>query len=388
MKKSFVIVLVILLIFIICIESTLLLNNKQDDKVYSCANVISNLKVEDYKLSLIAVGDALIHRGIYYDAATNQTDDSGYTKYDFTDMFSYIRDIIKPYDLKFYNQETIIGGKNLGLSNYPLFNSPDEIGLNLIDAGFNLVNLATNHSIDKGKEGATYSANFWQSKNEIYAVGSYRSFDERNKVRIEEKNGIKYSLLGYTTHTNGLKVPSGYEYLVNVYNPDQVKKDIEDVRSKVDVLIVSMHWGEEYTNTPTNEQRQIAEYLSNLGVDIIIGHHPHVVESIEYVNNTLVIYSLGNFISAQDGINKRTGLIAALTINKHVVEGKSTISITDVKGDLIWTHQVGYKNFKVIPYAYLTDDNLKNHDSIYEQYKKYINPKNDSRIQVGFITKE
>ena len=97
---------------------------------------------------------------------------------------------------------------------------------------------------------------------------------------------------------------------------------------------------------------------------------------------------LGNFISAQDGINKRTGLIAALTINKHVVEGKSTISITDVKGDLIWTHQVGYKNFKVIPYAYLTDDNLKNHDSIYEQYKKYINPKNDSRIQVGFITKE
>ena len=257
MKKSFVIVLVILLIFIICIESTLLLNNKQDDKVYSCANVISNLKVEDYKLSLIAVGDALIHRGIYYDAATNQTDDSGYTKYDFTDMFSYIRDIIKPYDLKFYNQETIIGGKNLGLSNYPLFNSPDEIGLNLIDAGFNLVNLATNHSIDKGKEGATYSANFWQSKSEIYAVGSYRSFDERNKVRIEEKNGIKYSLLGYTTHTNGLKVPSGYEYLVNVYNPDQVKKDIEDVRSKVDVLIVSMHWGEEYTNTPTNEQRQI-----------------------------------------------------------------------------------------------------------------------------------
>lgn len=388
MKKSFVIVLVVLLIFIIGIESIVLLNNKKDEKVYSCVSVIKNLKVEDYKLSLIAVGDALIHRGIYYDAATNQTDDSGYTKYDFTDMFSYIRDIIKPYDLKFYNQETVIGGKNLGLSNYPLFNSPDEIGLNLMSVGFNLVNLATNHSIDKGKEGATYSANFWQSKEGIYAVGSYRSFDERNKVRIEEKNGIKYSLLGYTTHTNGLKVPSGYEYLVNVYNPEQVKKDIEALRDKVDVLIVSMHWGTEYTNTPTNEQRQIAEYLSSLGVDIIIGHHPHVVESIEYVNDTLVIYSLGNFISAQDGINKRTGLIAALTINKHVVEDKTTISITDVKGDLIWTHQVGYKNFKVIPYAYLTDDNLRNHNSIYEQYKKYINPKNDSRIQVGFITKE
>lgn len=386
MKKLFVVV--ILLLCIIGAEVSLLLGKSQPEEIYECASVIKNLKIEDYNLSLIAVGDALIHRGIYYDAATNQTDNSGYKKYDFTNMFSYIRDIIKPYDLKFYNQETIIGGKNLGLSNYPLFNSPDEIGLDLMNVGFNLVNLATNHSLDKSKEGATYSANFWQSKNEIYAVGSYRSFDERNKVRIEEKNGIKYSLLGYTMHTNGLKVPSGYEYLVNVYNPDQVKKDIEALRDKVDVLIVSMHWGTEYTNTPTNEQRQIAEHLSNLGVDIIIGHHPHVVESIEYVNNTLVIYSLGNFISAQDGINKRTGLIASLTINKHVVEDKTTINISDVKGDLIWTHQVGYKNFKVIPYAYLTDSELKNHNNIYEQYKKYINPKNDNRIQVGFITKE
>lgn len=386
MKKLFVIV--ILLVFIIGIEGLLLLSKGETEEIYECASVIKNLKIEDYNLSLIAVGDALIHRGIYYDAATNQTDNSGYTKYDFTNMFSYIRDIIKPYDLKFYNQETVIGGKNLGLSNYPLFNSPDEIGLDLINVGFNLVNLATNHSLDKSKEGATYSANFWQSKNEVYAVGSYRSFDERNKIRIEEKNGIKYSLLGYTMHTNGLKVPSGYEYLVNIYNPEQVKKDIEALRDKVDVLIVSMHWGTEYTNTPTNEQRQIAEYLSNLGVDIIIGHHPHVVESIEYVNNTLVIYSLGNFISAQDGINKRTGLIASLTVNKHVVEDKTTINITDVKGDLIWTHQVGYKNFKVIPYAYLTDNELKNHNNIYEQYKKYINPKNDSRIKVGFITKE
>lgn len=386
--KKFLIVVVILLVILIGAEGVILLTRKSNEEVYACAKEIRNLNVENYSLSLIAVGDALIHRGVYYDAATNQTDANGYTKYDFTDMFSYIKDIIKPYDLKFYNQETIIGGKNLGLSNYPLFNSPDEIGLNLIDIGFNLVNLATNHTIDKGKEGALYSANFWQSKDGVYAVGSYRSFDERNKVRVEEKNGIKYSLLGYTTSTNGLRVPSGYEYIVNVYNKEQVKKDIEAVRNQVDVLIVSMHWGTEYTNTPTSAQREIAEYLSSLGVDIIIGHHPHVVESIEYVNDTLVIYSLGNFISAQDGTNKRTGLITALTINKKVIEGKSSIEITDVKGDLIWTHQVGYKNFKVIPYAYLTDDILKNHSSLYEKYKGYINPSNDSRIQVGFITKE
>lgn len=385
MKKLW---LIIVILIVILSECLLLFRPKNTENVLACAKEIKGLDRKSTSLSLIMVGDALIHRGVYYDAQTNMKDELGYVKYDFSNMFTYIKDIIKPYDLKFYNQETVIGGKNLGLSNYPLFNSPDEIGLNLIDVGFNIVNLATNHTIDKGKEGATYSANFWQSKEGIYAVGSYRSFDERNKARIEEKNGITYSVLGYTTYTNGLKISSDYSYLVNVYDPETVKKDIEAVRNKVDLLIVSMHWGTEYTNTPTQAQRDIAKYLSSLGVDIIIGHHPHVVESIEYVDNTLVIYSLGNFISAQDGTNKRTGLIAALTVKKNTVNGTSKIKITDVKSDLLWTHQVGYKGFKVIPYAYLTDDILKDHDNLYNKYKAYINPSNDSRIQVGFITKE
>lgn len=385
MKKLW---LIIVILIVILSECLLLFRPKNTENVLTCAKEIKGLDRKSTSLSLIMVGDALIHRGVYYDAQTNMKDELGYVKYDFSNMFTYIKDIIKPYDLKFYNQETVIGGKNLGLSNYPLFNSPDEIGLNLIDVGFNIVNLATNHTIDKGKEGATYSANFWQSKEGIYAVGSYRSFDERNKARIEEKNGITYSVLGYTTYTNVLKISSDYSYLVNIYDPETVKKDIESVRNKVDLLIVSMHWGTEYTNTPTQAQRDIAKYLSSLGVDIIIGHHPHVVESIEYVDNTLVIYSLGNFISAQDGTNKRTGLIAALTVKKNTVNGTSKIKIADVKSDLLWTHQAGYKGFKVIPYAYLTDDILKDHDNLYNKYKAYINPSNDSRIQVGFITKE
>ena len=383
--------LVVILIAAISVFGIILfVNNKKDTSLVAAAKKVTKLEIEDTSVSLIAVGDALIHRGVYWDAETSQKDENGYSKYDFTKMFTYIKDIIKPYDLKFYNQETIIGGKNLGLSNYPCFNSPDEIGLDMLATGFNMVNLATNHTLDKGAVGATYSANFWHNddKKDVYVVGSYKSFEDRDKVVIKEKNGITYSMLGYTTYTNGIPVPKGKEYLVNVYNKEQVKKDIEAVRDKVDVLIVSMHWGTEYTNTKTREQVEIAEYLSSLGVDIIIGHHPHVVESIEYVGNTLVIYSLGNFISGQDGINKRTGLIAALTINKKTVGDKSYITLSDVKGDLLWTQQVGYKNFKVIPYVYLTDSELQNHASVYEQYKKYINPAGDSRIQVGFITKE
>jgi len=342
--------------------------------------------VETTSLSVIGVGDALIHNGIYIDANTYQVGADGYYIYDFNKMFTHIKDVIAPYDLKFYNQETVIGGKNLGLSNYPNFNSPDEIGLDLIKTGFNMVNLASNHTLDKYETGATYSANFWKSQEGVYAVGNYSSQEERDAVRIEEKNGITYTLLGYTTSTNGIPVPSGKGYLVNVYSDEQVKADIERVRDKVDIVMVSMHWGTEYTHVPTAEQRRQAAYLASLGVDVIIGHHPHVIQPIEFIDDTLVIYSLGNFISAQDGVNKRVGMMAAFTINKTTTDGIVTdISITDVKGDLIWTHYYYYTKFDVIPFSRLNDSILPGYQSIYEQYKPIINQTNDNRIQTGFI---
>lgn len=351
-------------------------------------NIPTEPVVEKTSLSVIGVGDALIHNGVYIDANTYRTDSNGYYIYDFTKMFKYIKDIIAPYDLKFYNQETIIGGKNLGLSNFPYFNSPDEIGLDLVKTGFNMVNLASNHTIDKFGPGATYSANMWKNVKDVYAVGNYSSFEERDAVRVEEKNGITYTLLGYTYGTNGIPIPAGKEYLVNLYSDEQVKKDIEKVRDKVDVVMVSMHWGTEYTHVPTAEQRRQAKYLADLGVDVIIGHHPHVIQPIEFIDDTLVIYSLGNFISAQDGVNKRVGMMAAFTINKTTTDGVTTdISISDVKGDLIWTHRTAwYTNFEVIPFSKLNDNILWGYQSIYNQYAPIINQTNDSRIQTGFIS--
>lgn len=352
--------------------------------------------VEKYSFSFIGVGDALLHTGVYQDAATGKKGSDGYQVYDFNHMFTYIKSAIKDYDLKFYNQETIIGGKNLGLSSYPCFNSPDEIGNNLVDMGFNIVNLATNHTMDKGTKGATYSANFWKSKTNVLSIGSSRSQEERNNIEVREINGIKYAVLSYTYGTNGINVPKGYEYLVNVWPVEtdsqyeaykaQVKKDVESVKDKVDVLMVSMHWGTEYQLGKYNKyQKDVATYLSSLGVKVIIGTHPHVVQPIEYVNDTLVIYSLGNFISGQGDLMKKIGAIAAFTVDKTVANGNTTIDIRDVKADLLYTYHQNYHNYSIIPFSKLNDSLLYNYRSTYEQYKKYLNPTNDSRIQVGFI---
>lgn len=343
--------------------------------------------VEKYKFSLVAVGDALIHNGVYIDANTYQTGSDGQYIYNFKPMLTDIKDVIKDYDLKFYNQETIIGGKSIGLSNYPCFNSPDEIGLDMIDAGFNLVNLTTNHTKDRGIGAIQYSANFWknQRQNGIYAVGSYLSEEERQEPRYEEINGIKYALLGYSTVTNGFSISDADSHYWVLYDPQKVKDDIERVRDKVDVIMVSMHWGIEYTHTPVQEERDIAAYLASLGVNVVIGHHPHVIQPIEYIGDTLVIYSLGNFLSAQDGTMKRVGLMAAFDVEKEVNDGKTSIKVTNAKGDLLWTHHNYYKNFKVIPFSRLNDSILYNYRAIYEQYKGYLNPNGDSRVQVGFI---
>lgn len=388
LKNKTLILLTILLVITGC-------NNKQEKKIIE--NIPNINKIEevpiDYTASLFAVGDALIHDSIYKDAKTEQIGEDGYNVYDFKPMLEYIKPLAQSHDLSFYNQETIIGGKNLGLSNYPMFNSPDEIGLDMLKTGFNIVNLATNHTMDKGKEGATYSANFWE-KQDAYVTGSYTSEEKRNNIEIKEKNGITYAVLGYTYGTNGITVPKGYEYLVNVWSvygensyeeyKEIVKQDIKKIRDKVDVLIVSMHWGNEYTHVPTSYQKDAAQFLSDQGVDIIIGTHPHVIQPIEYVNNTLVIYSLGNFISSQNEENTRVGLMVSLDINKHVENNHTTITIENVKADLTWTYHERYKNFKVIPFYELNNNLLNNYQQIYEKYKKILNPTNDERIQVGF----
>lgn len=320
---------------------------------------------KEKRMSLVAVGDALIHAALYIDAQT------GTNTYDFNYMFTDIKPIIENYDLKYYNQETIIGGKNLGVSHYPTFNSPDEIGENLVDIGFNLVSLANNHTLDKGEAGVLYSVDFWKNKQGVVVSGQSNSFEDRNNIRIHEQNGIKYAFIAYTDMTNGILVPQGKEYLVNVYSDEQAKIDIESVRDKVDVVIVSMHWGEEYTHEPTYSEKREAQYLADLGVDLIIGSHPHVIQPVDYVDDTLVIYSLGNFVSGQSplGIAKTIGLMVGMDI---VVKDNDVV-FENLDYKLLYTYcTANYKNYKVYPFENLTDEVLPNHETLEQEYMNIV----------------
>lgn len=363
------------LLFLILIECLILFIKWNDFEKKPKNDVPKvNIKEEEkmpkeYEAKMIMVGDALIHSGVYMDAEKSDG------TYDFKPMLQYIKPIVSKYDLKYYNQETILGGKELGYSTYPQFNSPDEVGDAFLDAGFNLVSLATNHTMDKGEVGVINSVNYWKSKKNVVYSGQWTSYEDRDQVRIYDINGISYTFFSYTTWTNGLETPVGKEYLNNVYSPEKVANDIAKVRDLADVIIVAMHWGTEYSLNVSQQQTEIANYLSSLGVNLIIGAHPHVVEPVEYINDgrTFVIYSLGNFISAQVGMDRLTGLMMEVTIKKTVnVDDTVTISIENPKAELTYTHTDNYTNFRVYPYAKLDNTLLPNYMSYYEYYKGIV----------------
>ena len=367
-------------------------------------------------LRLFIVGDALIHKSVYEDALgqkeQNYANRAESLHYDFTKMLELIAPISKKHDLAFYNQESILGGTHLGLSTYPRFNSPQEFGLNMLRLGFNLVSLANNHTLDRGEVGVRSMLDFWRKmearNSTLYTTGSFESFKSRQKIqhKILHKNDISYAMLAYTYGTNGIPLPQGKEYLVNIYTKEMLRRDIEAIRAEVDLLIVSIHWGVEYTHTPTKEQREIAKFLASLGVDIVIGNHPHAIQPIERIGNTLVFYALGNFISAQVGLQKRVGLIASVQIDKiqnarknasrinHTTkphpkraQRKSKINnriykkipkkikLRNIRADLVYTyykHEQKMSDFKVYPFSLLNDELLPNYQSIYKDYIKII----------------
>lgn len=328
---------------------------------------IPQIQVEHYEASLFMVGDALYHDGVYKDGLqSNGT-------YSFDKNLELLKPFIQKYDLAYYNQESMLGGKGIGLSTYPRFNSPEEVGDAFIRAGFNLVSTANNHSMDRGEEAILNSFNYWKNQKEVLMSGTCDSYICMEKIPVGEVNGITYAFLSYTTSLNGLRVPQNKWYLVNEYSDERVKKDIEAIKEDVDVILVAMHWGAEYQDYPNQEQKHIANYLADLGVHVVIGSHPHVIEPIEKIKDTYVFYSLGNFISAQNGIDKLVGLGAGLTIKKDVVNGESSISISNLEASLTYTYyNKKYRDFKVYPFSKLDSSILNNFKDIAAKKKKLV----------------
>lgn len=278
---------------------------------------------EDIRVSFVAVGDNLIHGAVYYDPMHR-----------FSKDYRSVYDPIKPYlqgiDVKNVNQETVLGGSELGLSHYPRFNGPQEIGEALVDAGFNWISQASNHAMDAGEVAIQNQLNLWDRYDHVIATGMNRDLKEAETLRILNVRGLKIGLLNYTYGLNGLSMPQGKEYLVNLIDEEVIKEDVNQLKPNCDVIIASMHWGVEYAYEPNDEQKQLASLLSEFGVDVIIGAHPHVLEPVEMISNhdgkqTLVYYSLGNFLSAQDRGDTMLGGMAKWEIVKDGKDGSIRI---------------------------------------------------------------
>ena len=261
-------------------------------------------KKDDPTVSLVAVGDNIIHERVFQYANSNGT-------YDFTPCYQYIKDDISDADLAFINQETIIGGADLKITGYPAFNSPNELAKNLIDTGFNMINGATNHSFDRDFDGVKNAASTWRQYQDIVYSGTYDSQDDRDTIRIIEKKGIKFALLSYTHtlneyNTNPYRLLDQTPYAVCLLDDSEaIKADVAKAKQLADVVIVSAHWGKENEAAVTQKQRQYAQMFADLGVDLVIGTHPHIIQPVSWLtgqngNKTLVAYSLGNFLSTME----------------------------------------------------------------------------------------
>lgn len=209
-----------------------------------------------------------------------------------------IKPFIEKSDLAFVNQETILGGGKA--SGYPNFNTPDIMAKNLQDVGFDIVNGATNHSLDKGGDAILNSIKVFQQYKNMKYIGLYESQEKRDDITVVEQNGIKIALLSYNQLTNGHKMPNSY--CMNLFDEDVIKKDVENAKEISDFVVVSCHWGNEYDTEPDAFQKKYAKLFADLGVDVILGTHSHTLQPVEWVegkdgHKTLVAYSLGNFVS-------------------------------------------------------------------------------------------
>lgn len=306
--------------------STNSVNENNDSEVVTYEN--QNEKVADTTFTMTAIGDVMCHNTQYWDAYNKETD-----TYDFSYVFESISPYIRAADISIGNLETSFAGKDRGYSNYPTFNSPDALAYNLKSIGLDIISTAGNHCLDMGFSGLSRTIDVLDNAG-IEHLGTYKTQKERDKVFITNVKGVKIAFIDYTYGTNGIPVPSDKEFCVNLIDKDLIKKDIESAQSRdVDMIVACMHWGTEYRTTANPEQEELANFLFQNGVDIILGNHPHVLEQMEKRTITLengttkdgfIIYACGNFICDQNAENTRNSIILNLTITKHS-DGKITI---------------------------------------------------------------
>ena len=253
------------------------------------------------RASFVAVGDNLpeIGMGTYADAQAGEPGDGDY---DYSPIFAPVRDYIQAADLAYVKEETHLGGDDIGPKGYPSFNTTDQMADALVETGFDLVGSASNHAYDWGYFGANdHSRAVWNEQPVAFA-GTASSAEEAEKIATVERNGITFALLDYTYGVNGYDQDDLPDYAVSFMDKDRIEADVTRAQEMADVVLVAMHWGTENLMEADETQREYAQYLADLGVDVVLGSHPHVIGPVTWLtgeggNRTLVAYSLGNFTS-------------------------------------------------------------------------------------------
>jgi poly-gamma-glutamate capsule biosynthesis protein CapA/YwtB (metallophosphatase superfamily) len=276
---------------------------------------------------------------------------------------------MKPYfekaDIRFCNQATPAGGEQFGISGYPVFNAPVAFARGIENVGCNVINIGTNHTNDKGQPLIDATVAAWDNRDKILAVaGANRTVSEQNQSHIFTVKGVKVAFLSYTTYTNNKSVTS---HGINMYSDALATAQVGEARKNADIVIVSMRWGTEYSPDVNAQQDAIAQTLTNLGADVILGHGPHVLEPVKKLKNTdgsresIVWYSLGNFLNSQIETEALIGGFAVMDIDASTKKLKN-IAFMPTYMHYEWTaadkrsnNLLARKNLQMVPLDQATE---------------------------------
>lgn len=309
------------------------------------------------EITISMVGDDLIHSPLYKSA------DNGDGTYDFSNQFENIKDIIATDDIAIINQETIFVSDNSKISSYPCFGSPTDLADDIVNAGFDVVCHATNHTMDKGIQGIEDTVNYWRNNHSDTIVLGIHSSENEKDYYIRTVKGVNIGFVNYTYGLNG--IPRKEEYLVDMLEDSDIPETMSEVSSNSDFVIAILHIGDEYRYTPTDYQKNTVNLFVDMGADLVICAHPHVIESYEEIttesgNKGVVFYSLGNFISSQDKIERCVGGMAKVKLSIKDNNGKKEVTCSSYSMIPLFTHQQSgyYTTYLLEDY---TDEMFKKH---------------------------
>ena len=376
MKRKNMVALILILILITLgitykVLPKIVLNDKNKSN-----EVIENKTTEEKKdfstLNLTVVGDFLFESPYYKSIENGDSKDLYFNK-----VKSYFNDD----DISIGNMEVVIGNDNMKISGDGYnFCAPSWIGPLVSSLDLEVLSTANNHSYDRGVEGINSTIDYFKNNTDIITLGTEKQGNTR-KTRIIEKNGLKIGFSSFTLGTN-IKPSKENVSLINYYKDpytkeilkNQMSEEISYLKKNADIIITLMHWGTEFTFYPNDEQKEMANYLNSLGVDIIVGSHSHSIQPIEIIGEdkkTLVYYSLGNFVSADDDIARtpkgqetfdnayQFGLLSkiSLKINKD-----DNIEFDNIKTEPIINYfNKDMRNFELIPLSEYNETYEKSH---------------------------